>query len=72
METTVRHNVWALVIAPFMGLAYVIALPFVAIATIVGIVIKKMGETLSTVMSFGWRPVEAYLTGRKTKKGRRL
>jgi len=76
METTVRHSMWSLVIAPFTGLAYVIVLPFVAIATIAGIAIKKIGEvvfgTLTTLMSFGWRPVEAYLIGRKNKKGRRL
>ncbi|HAM51147.1 MAG TPA: hypothetical protein DCP92_10840 [Nitrospiraceae bacterium] len=76
METTVKHSMWSLVFAPFTGLAYVILLPLVAISVVAGIAITKIVEpalgTLATVVSFGWRPVEAYLTGRKTKKGRRL
>jgi hypothetical protein len=76
METTVRHNVWGLVVAPFTGLAYVIALPFLAIATVAGITIKRAGggvlKALTTVASFGWRPVESYLVGKRAKKGRRV
>jgi hypothetical protein len=72
METVERHNMWSVVIAPFTGLAYVVVLPFVAIGTVSGIVIKrvavKMYRTLATLASFGWRPMEAYLTGKKASK----
>jgi len=62
----------ALLLGPILGLAYVIALPFIAIATIVSLLGRKIvGAALGIVrslVSFGWRPSEAYLSGKKGKK----
>lgn len=70
METVERHNVWNIVTAPFIGLAYVIALPFVAIGTVSVLLAKKAGDKLVTLTSFGWRPMEAYLTGKKNRRAK--
>ncbi len=62
-----------LIIGPIMGLLYVLLLPFIGIATISLILIRKVaGALLGLVgrsLSFGWRPKEAYLSGKK--KGRK-
>lgn len=62
----------ALLLGPIVGLIYVISLPFIAIATIVTLIGKKaLGGILSllrNLVSFGWRPSEAYLSGKKKKK----
>lgn len=67
-----RHSIWSMVIAPFIGLAYVIALPFIAIGTVSVLLAKKIATkmygTLATLTSFGWRPMEAYLAGKKASK----
>lgn len=63
--------------APFIGLFYVITLPFLFLGTfakeIAGMAAdafaRATGEAGRTV-SFGWRPTEAYLGGRKDKKGK--
>ena len=72
MEAAGRHNVWTIVIAPFIGLAYVIALPFIAIGTVLTLITKKVGvkayHAVATLASFGWRPMEAYLAGRKNRR----
>jgi hypothetical protein len=64
----------SLLISPLVGLAYVIALPFVSIAAAGALLMKKVLEgifiLLGNFVSFGWRPAEAYLGGRK-KKGKR-
>jgi hypothetical protein len=57
------------VAAPFIGLTYVAVLPFaflfaIGIAALHGIV-----NTARRSISFGWRPMEAYLSGRKKRKG---
>ncbi len=71
-ENSIGQRVGALVLGPVFGLAYVICMPFVAIGTIVTLLTGKvMGGILGLVrdlVSFGWRPSEAYLSGRKRKK----
>ncbi|HEX8948565.1 MAG TPA: hypothetical protein VF790_06360 [Dissulfurispiraceae bacterium] len=61
-----------LVVAPILGLIYAIFLPFIGIAMLVQMVgVKLLGglaHNASKGLSFGWRPVEAYLTGKKGKK----
>ena len=66
-----------LLLGPFMGLAYVIAMPFIAIATVAAMAGKKLGGEMANLMgnlvSFSWRPGEAYLGGKhkkNTKKGK--
>ncbi len=61
--------------APFIGLAYVVTLPFVFFAALsteaAGLAVagtrKVLGSATRTA-TFGWRPTEAYLAGRKDKK----
>jgi hypothetical protein len=61
-----------IILGPFVGLLYVIALPFMAIATVAALAGRKIvGGVLGLVgrsVSFGWRPATAHLTGKKRKK----
>jgi len=54
--------------APFIGIAYVVALPFAFFGAIgsatLGAALNAFGKTAV----FGWRPTEAYLTGKKKKE----
>jgi hypothetical protein len=56
--------------APFIGLAYIALLPlsfFVALAMAVA---RGVARVLGTSATFGWRPAESYLAGKKKgKKG---
>jgi hypothetical protein len=61
---------------PFIGLFYVICLPFLFVYTVAvelgGMAAEGIATALDTVGAsavFGWRPSEAYLAGRKAKKG---
>ena len=57
--------------APFIGLAYVIALPFVFMFAVGRECFGRAAEALEGalgVAGFGWRPMEAYLGGKKDKK----
>jgi hypothetical protein len=60
-----------LVVAPFAGLFYVIALPFVAIGTVLFVFVRKLPAVITAVLglvvAFTWRPARAYLLGRKKK-----
>ena len=64
-----------LVMAPFVGLAYVIALPFIAIGTVAVAMGKKvlggMATLIGNLVSFGWRPLEANLAGKKKERKRK-
>ncbi len=57
---------------PVLGLIFAVFLPFIGIAMAVSIAGKKIVEGLASAaagsFSFGWRPIEAYLAGRKRKK----
>jgi len=59
--------------APFIGLAYIVMLPvgfFAALAVgAVNLAMKGAAGIAGKSMTFEWRPVEAYLAGRK-KKGK--
>lgn len=58
--------------APALGLIYAVFLPFIGIVMALTLIGKKLMNALSNVtagsVSFGWRPVEAYLAGAKRKK----
>jgi hypothetical protein len=60
-----------LLAGPMIGLFYVIALPFMALGTVLALVGKKvfssMFNLLGNLVSFGWRPSEAHLAGKKKK-----
>ncbi len=70
----VSENVYLnLLAAPFAGLLYVIALPFIAIGTVLAMTARKLLAGIvalaGNLVSFGWRPSEAHLAGKK--KGRK-
>lgn len=61
-----------LLIGPVFGLLYIIALPIMGVVTALSLLLRK---TLGVIMSlgrnffsFGWRPAESYLEGKKKKK----
>ena len=60
-----------LLAGPVIGLFYVIALPFIAVGMVLALVGKKvlssMFNALGNLVSFGWRPSEAHLTGKRKK-----
>lgn len=63
--------------APFIGLAYVVSLPFLFAYTfakeLFGMAAEGMERALGAAGKsafFGWRPMEAYLSGKKDKKGK--
>lgn len=63
-----------LLASPFIGLLYVVLLPFIGIATLAVLAGRKAlgvgAGVAGKTVSFGWRPVEAYLAGRKKGKKR--
>jgi hypothetical protein len=50
---------------PLIGLAYVVALPFAFMYAIGSAIVAKAAPGISSGMIFGWRPSEAYLSGKK-------
>ena len=60
-----------MLLAPVLGLLYAAFLPFIGIAMVVKLVGQKVGgglkETVQGSASFGFRPSESYLAGRKKK-----
>lgn len=70
-----RHilkSVGKIAAAPFIGAAYVVMLPigfFAALAIgAVNLAMKGVASIAGKSMTFEWRPVEAYLAGRKKKE----
>ena len=57
---------------PVIGLLYAILMPFIGIATVVTLAVRKVGGGLYDLaaksISFGWQPKNAYLAGKKKKK----
>ncbi|MHB8844854.1 MAG: hypothetical protein ACYC7L_08890 [Nitrospirota bacterium] len=64
-----------LMAAPVIGLVFAVFLPFIGIAMTLNLIGRKLVESVTSAaagsVSFGWRPIEAYLAGRKTKKAER-
>ena len=58
-----------LLAGPIIGLFYVLCLPFIGIATIAslatGRIVSGALSLIGKSLSFGWRPREAYLSGKK-------
>jgi len=54
--------------APFIGLAYIIALPFTFAYALASMIANSVLNLLGKEAAFGWRPLEAYLSGRKKRK----
>jgi hypothetical protein len=64
-----------LLAGPLLGLVFAMFLPLIGIAMTMGQVGRKVAESAVghavQSVSFGWRPIEAYLAGRKRKKEER-
>jgi hypothetical protein len=54
--------------APFVGLAYIVALPFVFAYAVFSAVMGGVLGMIGREAAFGWRPAESYLAGRKKEK----
>jgi len=64
----VLKTIGSVVAAPFIGLAYVIILPFAFALALVGIALNSLFSLAGKSMSFGWRPMESYLAGKRKRK----
>ena len=66
----------AIAAGPVIGLIFAVFLPFIGIAMTLGLIGRKLGEGVASAaagsVSFGWRPIEAYLAGRKRKNEARV
>ncbi len=63
-----------LLLGPIFGLAYAVSMPFIGIAMVAKVVGQKVFEVFNNIArfvvnsaSFGWRPDEAYLEGKRKK-----
>ncbi len=56
-------------LGPVLGLLYAAFLPFIGIAMLVKVVLQKVASAVTAptqrAASFGWRPSESYLAGKK-------
>ena len=61
-----------LLFGPIVGLLYAILMPVIGIATVAALAVRKvlggMFNLVAKSISFGWQPLSAYLSGKKTKK----
>ncbi len=62
------RNVGKIAFAPLIGLAYIVALPFTFVFALGVAVLSGASRAMGVSTSFGWRPQEAYLTGKKKEK----
>ena len=71
--TYVRMSSAVMLLAgPVVGLLYATLMPFIGIAAVVVLAVRGVLEGMyglaAKSVSFGWRPRNAYLSGRKKKK----
>ncbi len=68
----VLKNIGRIAAAPFIGLAYIVMLPIAFLvalaAAAVNLAVRGAAHLAGKSAAFQWRPVEAYLAGRKRKK----
>jgi hypothetical protein len=69
---TVLKSIGKIIVAPFIGLAYIIILPIGFLGALVvglfGLAVKGIAGLMGKNAAFTWRPMEAYLSGKKNKK----
>ena len=69
------HGALVLAAGPVLGLLFAVFLPFIGIAMSLMLVGGKLLDGLTSAAagsaSFGWRPVEAYLTGKKKQAAKK-
>lgn len=68
----VLKSIGKIAAAPFIGLAYIVMLPFAFFAALAVAAVNGAAAGLARLagktVAFEWRPMEAYLAGRKKKK----
>lgn len=69
MKNLVR-SIGKIISAPFIGLAYVIALPIGFVVALSTAALEGLAGAFGKSASFGWRPAEAYLGGKKKEKNK--
>jgi hypothetical protein len=74
--TYVRMSSAVMLLAgPLIGLVYTILMPFVGIVALVALAVDSglvgLYDLTAKSISFGWRPRNAYLSGKKKKNARR-
>ncbi|HAM51940.1 MAG TPA: hypothetical protein DCP92_15100 [Nitrospiraceae bacterium] len=61
-----------LLLGPIIGLLYAILMPIIGIATVITLAVGKvlggLYDLAAKSISFGWRPLNSYLSGKKKKK----
>lgn len=64
------NKVVVAVAGPVIGLLYVVFLPFIGIAVLAKLGVQKVltPVTVPGYASFGWRPSESYLAGKKKNR----
>jgi len=71
-QTGTMTYVSKIVTAPFVGLMYIVMLPvgfvMVVLSEAVNLLVKGISTALGKDISFDWRPMEAYFSGKKGKK----
>lgn len=71
-DSKISKKAAMLLLGPVAGLIYVIFLPFVSVAAIIvmvgGKAMEKLWSLARNIVYFGWRPSEAYLSGKKGKE----
>jgi hypothetical protein len=72
-KTYIKASVTTMLMAaPMLGLLFAIFLPFIGIAMAVSMLARRVfGESADVLirsLSFGWKPIEAYLSGKKKKE----
>jgi len=64
----IMKTVGKIAAAPFIGIAYVVMLPFAFVAALGTEIGGRVMSLAGSSAHFGWRPVASYLTGKKTRK----
>lgn len=67
-NVNVLSNIGKICTAPFIGLAYIVAIPFGFMFVLASSAINGILGMAGKEASFGWRPMEAYLTGKKKEE----
>lgn len=69
--SSILKNLLILLMSPFVGLLFVVSLPFITIVALTGFVGSRTAsflyQQLMNIMPFSWRPTEAYLAGKRKK-----
>ncbi|HAM51942.1 MAG TPA: hypothetical protein DCP92_15110 [Nitrospiraceae bacterium] len=74
--TYVRMSAGVMLLSgPLIGLLYTILMPFIGIASLAALAARSglggLYNLAAKSVSFGWRPINAYLSGRKKRNVRR-